>query len=112
MLFIPDPLMRSTVREVIGSINVKAGAAQTVNTAARVEHDVALAALFQSLRMYLTGKTRPAEALLHLKMKELVISILTSGINRQLAAYFQQVGASDSPSIHDIMEANFRFNLS
>jgi AraC-like DNA-binding protein len=45
-------------------------------------------------------------------LKELVISILTSGTNSDLAAYFRNIGASDSTSIAEIMEANFRFNLS
>jgi AraC-like DNA-binding protein len=112
MLFIPDPLMRSTVRELIGSLEVTAGAGETFDAAVRVEHDVALDALFQSMRMYLAAKTRPAEPLLRLKIKELVTSIFTSGMNQQLASYFKHVGAGDSPSIRDVMEANFRFNLS
>jgi AraC-like DNA-binding protein len=45
-------------------------------------------------------------------LKELVISILTSGRNPDLAAYFRRVGVSDSLSVAEIMEANFRFNLS
>src|SRR5579862_9533276 len=44
MLFMPDPLMRSTVREVTGSLNLKAGAGSTIPTALRVENDVALGA--------------------------------------------------------------------
>lgn len=111
MLFMPDSLMRSAVREVTGSLSLKA-AGKSIRTALRVENDMALAALLQSMRTYLAGKEQPPEPLVRLKLKELVISVLTSGMNSELAAYFQQVGASDSPTVADIMEANFRFNLS
>jgi AraC-like DNA-binding protein len=68
--------------------------------------------LFQSMRTYLVGTEKPPEPLVRLKLKELVMSVLTSGTNTGLAAYFRRVGASDCPAIHEIMEANFRYNLS
>ena len=40
------------------------------------------------------------------------MSVLTSGTNSELAAHFCRVGASDSPSVAEIMEANYRYNLS
>jgi len=112
MLFIPDALMRSTVREVSGALGFKTADNAPTRAAMRVENDVALSALFQSLRTYLAGKEKPAEPLVRLKLKELVISVLTSGANGELAAYFRRIGASHSPSIAEIMEANFRHNLS
>jgi AraC family transcriptional regulator, exoenzyme S synthesis regulatory protein ExsA len=111
MVFIPDALMRSTVREVTGTLNFKALDSEPIKTGLRVENDVALAALFQSMRTYLSGKEKPAEPLVRLKLKELVISVLTSGSNSELAAYFRRLGECDSPSIAEVMESNFRFNL-
>lgn len=112
MLFIPDSLLRGTVREVISGLGLKESGGTTICTALRVETDVALAALFQAMRLYLAGKEKPPEPLVRLKLKELVMSVLTSGTNSELAAYFLKVGAGDSPSVAEIMEANFRFNLS
>jgi len=112
MLFVPDALLRGAVREVIGTLNLKAAERAPIRTALRVQNDVALTALFQSMRTYLSGKQKPSELLVRLKLKELAISVLTSGTNVELAAYFREMGASDSPSLADIMEANFRFNLS
>jgi AraC-like DNA-binding protein len=112
MLFMPDLLMRSTVREVAGTLRLTAPTSASIQTALRVENDMALAALLQSLRTYLSGQAQPPEPLVRLKLKELVISVMTSGTNSELAAYFQQLGASDSPAVAEIMEANFRFNLS
>ncbi|HSI64482.1 MAG TPA: hypothetical protein VLE43_15245, partial [Candidatus Saccharimonadia bacterium] len=112
MVFIPDVLMRSTVREVVEALGLKAEDCMPTMTALRVENDVALTALFQSMRTYLAAMEKPSEPLVRLKLKELVLSILTSGTNAELAAYFCRVGASDSPSIAEIMEVNFRYNLS
>ncbi len=110
--FIPDALVRSTVRELSGSLNTPSANGETIKTAARVEHDVGLSAFFQSMRTYFSGKEKPSEALLRLKLKELILSILTSGQNSALAAYFRRIGESDSPSVAEIMETNFRYNLS
>ena len=112
MLFVPDALMRNAVREVISALGLKASHSVTMKTALRIENDLALSALFQSMRTYLSGKEKPPEALVRLKLKELAISVLTSGTNSELAAYFQSLAASDAPAIAEIMEANFRFNLS
>jgi AraC-like DNA-binding protein len=111
MVFIPDVLMRSTVREVIETLNLKTKDCPPTKVALRVESDVALAALFQSMRTYLVAMEKPPEPLVRLKLKELVMSVLTSDANTELAAYFCRVAESDAPSISEIMEVNFRYNL-
>ncbi|MBI1176648.1 helix-turn-helix domain-containing protein [bacterium] len=110
--FVSDELIRSTVRETAGSLNRLPPAVSPIGTALRVENDLILGAFFQSMRAYISGNERPAESLLRLKLKELILSILMSGKNPTLAAYFQFVAAADAPSVADIMQANFRFNLS
>jgi len=112
MVFIPDALMRRTVREAIAALNLLAAASGPVKAALRVENDVGLTALFQSMRTYLAGTEKPPEPLVRLKLKELVLSVLTSGTNSELAAHFRRIGASESPAVAEIMEANFRYNLS
>lgn len=110
--FIPDALVRSTVREMGGAANVKTPSLKPLKSAERVENDVGLSAFFQSMRLYFSGKEKPSEPLLRLKLKELIVNVLTSGKNPALAAYFQHIGESDAPSVAEIMEANFRYNLS
>ncbi len=112
MVFIPDALMRAAVREAVNTLNLKPVHGAPIKTALRVEQDVALAALFQSMRTYLSGTEKPPEPLVRLKLKELVISVLTSGANSELAAYFRRVGASDAPPVAEIMQSNFRYHLS
>jgi AraC-like DNA-binding protein len=110
--FIPDALVRSTVREMGGSGGIKISGVAPIRAAARVENDVGLSAFFQSMRTYFSGREKPSEALVRLKLKELIVGVLTSGKNPALAAYFQQIGESDAPLVKEIMEANFRYNLS
>jgi AraC family transcriptional regulator, exoenzyme S synthesis regulatory protein ExsA len=112
MFFIPDALVRSTVREMAGSLKLTPSRIEPIKSATRVQDDTALVAFFQSMRLYFSGKEKPSEPLLRLKLKELVIGILTSGTNPALAAYFRQIGERDAPSVAEIMEANFRYNLS
>jgi AraC family transcriptional regulator, exoenzyme S synthesis regulatory protein ExsA len=110
--FIPDTLVRSTVREMRGSQGVNTSGVAPIKSAARVENDVGLSAFFQSMRTYFSGREKPSEPLVRLKLKELITSVLTSGKNPALAAYFRQIGERDAPSVAEIMDANFRYNLS
>jgi len=110
--FVPDHLIRSTVREIAASLGAVPVGVPPIKSAAWVENDVTLTAFFQSMRAYLAGKEKPSEPLLRLKLKELIVSILTSGKNPALAAYFRQIGGNDAPVVPEIMEQNFRFNLS
>lgn len=112
IFFIPDSLIRSTVREFIGSLAGNQSAYRGLKSAVRVENDVALTAFFQCMRTYFSSREKPSELLLRLKLKELIVSILTGRENRLLAAYFQSVAASEGPPLAEIMEANFRSRLS
>lgn len=112
LFFIPDSLVKSTVRELAGSLAGSASAGEAIKSAVRVANDVALSAFFQSMQTYFSGSEKPSEPLLRLKLKELIVSILTGRSNPALAAYFRSLARSDSVSVAEIMEANFRFNLS
>jgi AraC-like DNA-binding protein len=111
MLFLPDVLLRTTMREVSEIWRLKPAGHTPTGTALRVGNDVALMAFFQAMRLDLAGQEKPAEPLVRLKLKEFVMSVLASGMNSELATYFCWIGANGSPSIVDIMEANFRYNL-
>ena len=76
-----------------------------------VNGDMTLAAYFQSMLAYFTGTAKPADSLLTLKLKELIVSILLGRNNPELAAYFQSLLKSDAPPLSQIMEANFCYNL-
>lgn len=112
MFFVPDNLIKNTVRELAATLGAPTTRTEPMKPIVRVENDVALSAFFQSMRAYFSGHEKPSEPLLRLKLKELIVSILTSGRNPVLAAYFRSFINRDAPSVPEIMEANYRFNLS
>ena len=112
MLFIPDALVRGAVREVSHALGLAAAEAAPIKTALRVNNDVALSGFFQSMRAYLAGREKPPAPLVKLKLRELVMSILAGEANAELAAHFHRIGATNAPALEEIMEANFRYNLS
>ena len=111
VFFVSDDFIRDVVREVSGQLSGRHDSDAIQKTAMIVNGDVTLAAYFQSMLAYFTGTARPAETLLTLKLKELIVSLLLSGNNLALAAYFQSLLKSAAPPLSQIMEANFSYNL-
>ena len=111
VFFVSDNFIRDVVREVSGQLSGR-HAAETLDKGAMIVNgDLTLAAYFHSMLAYFTGTVKPAETLLTLKLKELIVSLLLGGHNPELAAYFQSLLKSDAPPLTQIMEANFCYNL-
>jgi len=111
VFFVSDGFIRDVVKEVAGQLSVGQEGGALHKGAIVVNGDVTLAAYFQSMLTYFTGTAKPAETLLKLKLKELIVSILLGRNNPELAAYFQSLLKSDAPPLSQIMEANFCYNL-
>ena len=111
VFFVSDSFIRDVVKEVAGQLSVRQEGGTLHKGAILVNGDVTLDAYFQSMLSYFTGTAKPAEALLTLKLKELIVSILLGRNNPELAAYFQSLLKSDAPPLSQIMEANFYYNL-
>ena len=111
VFFVSDNFIRDVVREVSGQLSGPHDGGALQQGAIIVNGDVTLAAYFQSMLAYFTGTIKPADTLLTLKLKELIVSILLGGKNPELAAYFQSLLKSDAPVLSQIMEANFCYNL-
>jgi AraC-like DNA-binding protein len=111
VFFVSDNFVRDVVREVSGQLRSHHDGEALRKPATMVNGDVTLAANFQSMLSYFTGTEKPAETLLTLKLKELIVSILLGPNNPELAAYFQSLLKGDSPNLPQIMEANFCYNL-
>lgn len=112
LFFIPDHFVREVVREYAGELRGNSARVDTPEPAIRVNNDTGLSVFFQSMASYFSGADKPPEPLLRLKLKELIVSVLLSRSNPELASYFQFLASSNAPSMVEIMEANFRYNLS
>ncbi|HYQ97756.1 MAG TPA: AraC family transcriptional regulator, partial [Candidatus Nitrosocosmicus sp.] len=111
VFFVSDNFIRDVVREVSGQLSGQRDANVLQKAAILINGGVTLAAYFQSMLTYFTGTIKPAETLLTLKLKELIVSVLLGGRNCELASYFQSLLKTDAPVLSQIMEANFSYNL-
>jgi AraC-like DNA-binding protein len=111
VFFVSDNFIGDVVSEVSDQLSGRHEGGTLANAAILVNGDVTLAAYFQSMLAYFTGTAKPAETLLTLKLKELIVSILLGGNNPELAAYFRSLLKSDAPPLSQIMEANFCYHL-
>lgn len=112
LFFVPDSFAKEVVTSHLAELGPCPRPEDGEACAIRVEHDLSLGAFFDSMRTYFSGGQKPTEALLKLKLRELVLSILVSSTNSGLAHYFRSQAESDGPSLASIMEANFRYHLS
>ena len=111
IFFVPDAVVRETVRELAADLPAMAEHVDARELAIPVTTDLALSAFFHAMAIYVTGGETVHEALLRLKLKELLTSILLGQSNAKLSAYFRSLATSEAPSIPAIMEANFCHNL-
>jgi AraC family transcriptional regulator, exoenzyme S synthesis regulatory protein ExsA len=108
--FVPDEFIRETVIE-LGQSLPALQPATTRDLVMRVNNDIGLSAFFSAMTVYFAGDEDPPSALLKLKLKELLTSVLIGKSNPTLSAYLRFVAASGSPLIAPIMESNFHHNL-
>jgi AraC-like DNA-binding protein len=112
LFFIPDSFTRETVLELAADLPVVSETVDPREQAISVNNDAALSAFFQAMTIYFAAEEEPPEALLKLKLKELLTSILLGHSNPQLSAYLRSLATCERSSIAAIMEANFCHNLS
>jgi len=110
--FINDDFIRSTINELHGKQALNAKAMFEDFSIKRIEPDPLLDGFFNSMYPYFKSELNPSNSLLELKLKELVVNILTTNINVELSSYFQSLMETDKPSIKSIMGNNFYQSLS
>jgi len=111
LYFIPDGFVRETLMQLTADLPAAAELTSAPATVIRVMPDIALSAFFHAMRVYFAADEDPPEALLKLKLQELLTSILLSRSNAALCAYLQSLATCDAPAIPAIMEANYHHKL-
>lgn len=110
--FINDDFVRSIIQELHGRVIINAKAGFEEFSIKRIVHNPILDGFFSSMYPFFVSEQAPSNSLLELKLKELIINILTTRQNSDLSSYFQSLMETDKPSIPSIMENNFFQNLS
>ena len=110
-VFIPDDFIKSIHQKYRISPSAAGPGAKT-DTIIPLITDETLRAYFHSLLTYFHQPTPPSGTLLKLKFEELVVSILSGTGHTLLQSFLGDICRSASPSIKEVMEANFFSNLS
>ena len=107
--FLSDELIRETMEEMKGKVPLALKQDPVAFTATMVEPSGYLEGYFHSMLHYFRGIDRPPDPILVLKLKELLINLIST--DPLLATYFNSLTESDRPSLRQIMENNYCFKL-
>lgn len=109
---VPDSYLQRLFKEYRAEIPVPAAGFSSQDAVIELGANNAMHAYFHSLLPYFTQSPPPAASLLEIKCRELISGILFNPENSELLAYLQSISDYSKPPIADIMEANYRYNLS
>ena len=107
--FLSDELIKETIEELKGKVILNCSQNPSEFTARKVSTSNYLEGYFHSMLTYFRGINRPPDQILVLKIKELLINVINS--DPLLASYFMSLTETNRPSLKQIMEKNFCFNL-
>jgi len=107
--FLSDELIRDTFEEVKSQVEMNCSENPQQFSAVRVQTTKFLEGYFHSMLNYFRGENRPGDAIMVLKLKELLITLMKS--DPLVAAYFKSLTDLDRPSLRQIMEKNYCFKL-
>lgn len=107
IFFFPDSFIRETLKDL--TINEKYN--QPPEPIISVNLNDKLKGYFYSIMPYFSNTSDLDRALVKLKFRELIINLAVTKENKALNAYFRSVKDSSKPSIQEIMEYNFSYNL-
>jgi hypothetical protein len=99
IFLIPDAFVREVIRELAAELRPLAQPSASDDTVIRLNNDTALSAFFHSMLVYFAGEEPPAEALLKLKLKELLASLLISLSNPTFVRLFSFSGDVRCPAL-------------
>ena len=110
--YVPNSFMKQTLNEYRTSLPLKNLPPPSPEILLETNVAESTRAFFYSVIPYFTKQPPPAESLLELKFKELLFNIFSNPANKDLLSYVKNISESSKPSLWEIMEANFSFNLS
>ncbi|QCX38166.1 helix-turn-helix domain-containing protein [Aureibaculum algae] len=111
VIFIPDAYIKDFISQKpeIGS-NFKKNIPS--DSVIPLKLDRILTTYFASLMAYFFNEEKPSNYLMEIKFQELLVNMLSLSSNPKIGSYFKQISQHVKPSIKNIMEANFIYNLS
>jgi len=112
LFFITDDFIRDSIKQLSARPATPLKHLADNSPVIEVNNDITLNAYFQSMLSYFSKREKPSDELLILKLRELLLNVLQTQANPQLASYFYSLQNDSRPSLKGIMQDNFLFNLS
>ncbi len=110
--FINDGFVKKIVQELNFDFGKSPKDSDCDTHAIEVNNDMILDGYFQSMLAYFSRQGKPSDSLLILKLKELIVNIITGTSNPDLSHYFKSLATQGDPTIEQVMDSNFCYNLS
>jgi AraC-like DNA-binding protein len=110
LIFVPDEFIASVVKDDCG-LDTLGKTAEQSDSVIPLQLDQTLNTYFETLLQYFKLEKPPSKSLLKIKFKELVVNIVTGGINPKAADYFKELASSTKRDLRPLMEEHFLFNL-
>ena len=110
--FISDDVIKSTLADVVKQTPIRNIEGADSFVIQNIMINTELESFFQSVLGYFHDKNKPMESLLELKVKELLLNIINNEKNAIISSYLKNTALNELPSLTNIMEANFSYNLS
>lgn len=108
VFIVPDSFIISFLNEYLPEAQSSGKSARLIIP---IYDDVRISSFYQSIIPYFASREQVPEAILELKFKELMLSIIHNPDNEELRNYFLQVRDQTNSPISEIMETNYPYNL-
>ena len=110
--FMPDHFLRELIEMNESNLKLAGLGESGIDHVLPLDVNELSLSIFQSMLTYFTLEPPPPEYLLELKFKELLLSLLINKKNEKLLGYLQSLRRHPRPSLEEVMQENFAFNLS
>jgi AraC family transcriptional regulator, exoenzyme S synthesis regulatory protein ExsA len=110
-IFIPDEFIKSVLNKFLEEKRITPAKILKSDPIIPVQLDESLSAYFLSVLSYFSKTSTPPKNLLAIKFEELILNILASPLNNEIANIFWEIHGSSKVSIRDIMETYFTYNM-
>ena len=111
LFYVPDTYIRTFMRENFALMQRVDNPDLSKDQVLPIQKTEVMSAFYDSVLPYFTAGAQPPENLLELKFKELLLNIITTGINHELTAYFYKLAQPGMDDLQDIMENNCLYDL-
>ena len=109
--FIPDNYLKQFFKDYRQSLPLKYIRQEATKQMIELSVNETTESVFNSMASYFSQTIPPAENVLELKFREMLLNILCNNSNEELLVYLSSISDRDKQPLEEIMQANYTYNL-